>query len=180
MGNATTMIGTSRFGDMVLLGALVGAAALAYITRNHTSTPYDKDFDELGKKWSIPPNLLRAIAKKESNFNPNALNPDNSVDGNERNYPNGSRDIGLMQVNSSTGKHYGYSRADLLVPRKCIECACRVLIDNRRDLGAKYSIYTWPASYNVGPDLTPVETGERYAAEVVYHWQLYDAGRMLA
>ena len=48
-------------------------------------------FVEAGKKYGIDPQLLWAIAKTESQLNPNALNQNNK---------NGSYDIGIMQINS--------------------------------------------------------------------------------
>ncbi len=47
-------------------------------------------FEEAGRIYGVPPRLLWAIAKVESNFNPTAIN-ENS---------NGSVDYGLMQINS--------------------------------------------------------------------------------
>jgi len=47
-------------------------------------------FTEYGTLFGVPPNLLWAIAKVESNFNPN------SVAKNK----NGTKDIGLMQINT--------------------------------------------------------------------------------
>lgn len=48
-------------------------------------------FEEAGGRYGVPPGLLWAIAKVESNFDPRALS---------RN-PDGSLDIGVMQINSS-------------------------------------------------------------------------------
>lgn len=47
-------------------------------------------FIEAGSMYDIHPNLLWAIAKAESNFNPHALNKNT----------NGSYDIGIMQINT--------------------------------------------------------------------------------
>lgn len=48
-------------------------------------------FEEAGAMYGISPRILWAIAKVESNFNPNARNWNR----------NGSYDYGLMQINSS-------------------------------------------------------------------------------
>lgn len=48
-------------------------------------------FEEAAREANVPPGLLWAIAKVESDFNPTAL----------RHNRNGSYDIGVMQVNSS-------------------------------------------------------------------------------
>lgn len=47
-------------------------------------------WEEVGRRYNINPYLLAAIAKTESNFNANAV----------RKNTNGTRDIGVMQINS--------------------------------------------------------------------------------
>ncbi|OCS32888.1 hypothetical protein AWR31_08080 [Campylobacter fetus subsp. venerealis] len=58
---------------------------------NATDSKYNNYFIKYGKIYKIPPELLWGIAKTESNFKPNAININ----------PNGSYDIGIMQINSS-------------------------------------------------------------------------------
>lgn len=164
----------SKVGGVVSLVMLSSAAAIYFLVRDHLKTPYDDDFERIGKKYNVPTNLLRAIGRKESSFNPSALDPKTGT------YPNGSVDVGLMQVNSKTGQHYGYSHADLLNPSKCIECASRYLVDVQTELGGKLSIYTWAASYNTGAAKVGTPRGEQYASDVVHHWQLYEMGRLFA
>lgn len=158
-------------GGLVLIG--VAALGVAYIIKDHLSTPYDAAFDQAGTDYAIPPNLLRAIGRHESDFKPNAYDPPNG------DYPSGTRDIGVMQVNSATGERYGLTRTDLLDPVKNIRAAARYLAENRSALGDRFSVYTWAASYNVGPSLSNPR-GSVYAAQVVYHWELYDLGRLFA
>lgn len=164
----------SKSGGVITLVLLGGAAALAYVVRDHLHTPYDADFDQLGKKYNIPSNFLRAIGRHESGFNPAALDPKTGT------YPNGSVDVGIMQVNTKEGTHFGYTHADLLVPSKCIECACKYLVAVQKELGSKASIYTWAASYNTGAAHVGSDRGAAYSGAVVYHWQLYEIGRVLA
>lgn len=57
-------------------------------------------FEEAGKEYGINPQILRAIAKVESNFNPAAVNVNT----------NGSYDFGLMQVNSIWAATLGKER----------------------------------------------------------------------
>ncbi len=57
-------------------------------------------FEEAGEKYGISPQLLWAIAKTESHFNPVAVNYNR----------NGSFDYGLMQVNSSWYGALGHER----------------------------------------------------------------------
>lgn len=80
-------------------------------------------FDEAGKTYGINPELLKVIARTESNLRPHALNKNN----------NGTWDIGLMQINSSWVKSLKLDPALLLsdpcynlktgasILRKCID-----------------------------------------------------------
>ncbi len=54
-------------------------------------------FEEAGRMYGVSPQLLWAIAKVESNFNPKALNKNK----------NKSYDFGVMQINSSWAKTLG-------------------------------------------------------------------------
>lgn len=157
-----------------MLWLVVGAAAgLAWIVRDHLTTPYDALFDTAGAKHKVPSNLLRAIAWWESrgSFNASAVSPENS---------NGSRDYGLMQINSRTLAAYGLSVSAALSPATSIDTAARLLVEIRKTLGPRFSAFTWPMAYNVGPDLAPHAAGQVYASQVLWHWQLYDLGRALA
>lgn len=63
-------------------------------------------FDDAARYHGVRPNILRAIAKVESNYNPKAV-------GHNR---NGSRDLGLMQINSihlPTLRRFGISENHL-------------------------------------------------------------------
>ncbi|OPY01547.1 MAG: Transglycosylase SLT domain protein [Syntrophorhabdus sp. PtaB.Bin184] len=57
-------------------------------------------FDEAGERYGMSPDLLRAIAKTESGFNPTAVNFNK----------NGSFDYGVMQINSSWYRELGQER----------------------------------------------------------------------
>ena len=57
-------------------------------------------FEEAGEKYGVSPQLLWAIAKTESCFNPRAINYNQ----------NGSFDYGIMQVNSSWYRELGRER----------------------------------------------------------------------
>jgi hypothetical protein len=57
-------------------------------------------FEEAGAQYGINPQILRAIAKVESNFNPRAINMNS----------NGTYDFGLMQINSSWAATIGKER----------------------------------------------------------------------
>lgn len=57
-------------------------------------------FEEAGAEYGINPQILRAIAKVESNFNPRAVHRNT----------NGTFDFGLMQINSSWAHTLGKER----------------------------------------------------------------------
>jgi len=54
-------------------------------------------FDEAGVDYGINPQILKAIARVESNYNPRAVNWNR----------NGTYDFGIMQINSSWGYTLG-------------------------------------------------------------------------
>ena len=81
---------------------------------------YNELFIYYGAKYQVPPMLLWAIAKTESNVNANAKNINK----------NGSIDIGLMKINSiheNTLKHNNLSLKDLYNPSVNIQMGAFIL-----------------------------------------------------
>lgn len=77
-----------------------------------TESDYDACFRESSRRYSVDERLLRAIARVESNF-------DSSVIHRNR---DGSRDVGVMQINSTHFerlRQYGIDEA-ALVTRPCV------------------------------------------------------------
>ena len=102
------------------------------------SLPAHACWDEAATRYHVNSALLHAIARTESGLNPLAVG---------RN-PNGSHDIGLMQINSawlSTLATYGISERDLFEPCTNIHVGAWILAYNFYRLG-----YTWDAvgAYN--------------------------------
>jgi soluble lytic murein transglycosylase-like protein len=64
--------------------------ASAASTSPSIPTPWSACFSQAGRYYQLPPTLLLAIARTESHLNPAAVNVNR----------NGSRDVGLMQINS--------------------------------------------------------------------------------
>jgi soluble lytic murein transglycosylase-like protein len=95
-------------------------------------------WNEAAQRYGVNPQLLYAIAKTESGLNPHALNHN----------PDGSYDIGLMQINSRwlpTLRKYGIGEARLFEPCTNIHVGAWILAQNIRRLGN-----TWNAvgAYN--------------------------------
>jgi len=109
-------------------------------------------FEEAGNRYGISPQLLYAISKGESSFNPLAINYNS----------NGTYDYGLMQINSSWEpalRKLGISWNNLADPCTNVMVGAWVLSQCIQDYG-----YTWQAvgCYN---SRTPSKRN-RYAARV--------------
>ena len=96
-------------------------------------SPAHACWEEIGNRYNINPYLLAAIAKTESNFKANAV----------RRNKNGTRDIGVMQINSlwlPELAKYGISEDHLFDP--CVNIAVGAWILRQRQ--ASYG-NTWEA-----------------------------------
>jgi len=124
------------------IGALLIVAAL----------PAQACWDDAAQRYQLSSTLLHAIARTESGLNPQAV-------GRNR---DGSRDIGLMQINSwwlPTLARHGIGEQDLFDPCTSIHVGAWILAHNV----ARYG-YTWEAvgAYNAtNPGLR-----QAYAAKV--------------
>jgi soluble lytic murein transglycosylase-like protein len=87
-------------------------------------------FQEASQRYGVSPNLLRAIAKAESNLNPSATNHNR----------NGSVDIGLMQINSIWAGQLGPTWNYLFDPCANVMAGAWILSQCIRDYGS-----TWQA-----------------------------------
>ena len=127
------------------IAALLIAAAL----------PVHACWEDAAARYQVNSTLLHAIARTESGLNPRAV-------GRNR---DGSRDIGLMQINSwwlPTLARHGIREQDLFDPCTSIHVGAWILAHNV----ARYG-YTWEAvgAYNAAsPQLR-----EAYAAKVRTH-----------
>jgi soluble lytic murein transglycosylase-like protein len=102
------------------------------------SAPAHACWDEAAARYGVSSTLLYAIARTESGLNPQAI-------GRNR---NGTRDIGLMQINSAwlpTLATRGIGERELLEPCTNIQVGAWILAGNVQRLG-----YTWDAvgAYN--------------------------------
>lgn len=95
-------------------------------------------WEEAASRYQVSSKLLYAIARTESALNPQAIGRNS----------NGTRDIGLMQINSAwlpTLSGFGISERDLYEPCTSIHVGAWILAGNIQRLG-----YTWDAvgAYN--------------------------------
>lgn len=103
-----------------------------------TALPAQACWDDAATRYQVSSALLYAIARTESGLNPQAI-------GHNR---NGSRDLGLMQINSTwlpTLATHGITERDLFEPCTNIHVGAWILAGNVSRLG-----YTWEAvgAYN--------------------------------
>ena len=110
-------------------------------------------FDLAAQRYNVSPALLQAIAQHESGGRATAVNVN----------PNGSRDIGLMQINSSwlplLARH-GIAERDLFDPCVSTLVGAWILSNNFARLG--YTTQGLGAYNAASPDKR-----ERYAAQVL-------------
>lgn len=141
------------------------AAAVAYPAAAVARPAFDACFDHHAARMGLDGDLLRDIAMVESGMRPSAINGGHEA-------RTGSRDLGLMQINSRwlpTLARYGISQADLHDPCTSIEVGAWILADLVKKNGN-----TWDAvgAYNAactqlkGEDC--VRARARYARKV---WQ---------
>ena len=103
-----------------------------------TAFPALACWDDAAQRYQLSSALLYAIARTESGLNPRAIGRNG----------NGSRDIGLMQINSAwlpTLASHGIDERDLFEPCTNIHVGAWILAGNVSRLG-----YTWDAvgAYN--------------------------------
>ncbi|MDS1029230.1 lytic transglycosylase domain-containing protein [Bacillota bacterium LX-D] len=94
---------------------------------------YDYLFQAAGEKWGVSPALLKAVAKAESGFNPNAVSKSGAQ--------------GIMQLMPKTARSLGVSNS--FDPAESIFGAAKYLSSmlNRYDQNIKLAL----AAYNAGP-----------------------------
>ena len=87
-------------------------------------------FEQAGIRYGVSPMLLRVIAQKESGMNPRATNANR----------NGTRDIGLMQINSRWPMlaRHGVAESDLFEPCTNTHVAAWILASNFRQFGLRW------------------------------------------
>lgn len=126
---------------------------------------FDTCFDEAARRYNIADELLYAIAAQESQLDPEAVGSN----------PDGTWDIGIMQINSwwlPTLAEYGIDERHLQEPCTNISVGAWILAGNIARFG-----YTWDAvgAYNAGTGDTEMirMRREAYAHKVANQLDLY-------
>lgn len=159
--------------DVGLGELILGGAGLVQIAA--FGVPWPKDYRALFERWApqgarlISPNLLHALAWHESRFNPAAVGAVNS---------NGTRDYGLMQINSVNLAPNGLTPSSALSDvNGNVRAAVAVLQDgepNAKSLPDLISIYNAGQAEGGGPkkraDGSYVNAG--YVSDVYGKWLL--------
>ena len=96
--------------------------------------PFDHCFDKAARRYNLPKALILAVARGESDFDPQAVSSANAK--------------GVMQINPITADHLGIKHSHLFKPCKNIDAGSRYL----RELHNKYGNWSHTlAAYNYGP-----------------------------
>jgi soluble lytic murein transglycosylase-like protein len=152
-------------------------STVAHAEPGRTLEPYEPYIQEACTRWSVPPKLVKAIARQESGWNPWAIN----VAG--KGYMPASRgealgvampawrqrqsfDVGLMQINSYWLRRLGLTPEYVIEPRRNIVIGTWILAKCLEQYGL-----TWRAvaAYHTGDPDKHHQRGLGYAASVIAH-----------
>ncbi len=144
-------------------------ADVALETQPAMEFPYAECFQRAAETHELPETLLLAVARGESNFEPNARSKANA--------------IGLMQILwPVTARHLGLEQlSEVLDPCTNVDAGARYL----KELLARYDgdLHRTLAAYNYGPVRIPVKSGQLpdgavwYSAYIMRHLDFVLNGR---
>ena len=121
-------------------------------------------WEEAAQRYGISADLLYAVARVESNLNPQAVNRSHIQ-------RTGSYDIGLMQINSGhlrTLSRHGIREADLFEPCTNIHVGAWLLADSFSRRGA-----TWDAVGAYNAACSQLKGKDCIEARAKYAWRVY-------
>jgi soluble lytic murein transglycosylase-like protein len=157
---------------------LIGAGALALAVAPYIRTPWDAEFQDAASSTGIDSDLIRAIARQESNFKADAVSAPNA---------NGTRDFGVLQINEVTARSLG-TEPNALIPSNALSPSqavknsavyASILIRRlERELGPKFSFFTMIAAYNAGSPAIKARGvfNVVYVNAVAYNYVMYKLG----
>jgi soluble lytic murein transglycosylase-like protein len=147
--------------------AIAAIPVLVFLSkkRKENASEYDTLFREKAGLFSLNMNLVKTIAKVESDWNPQAVGL--------------AGELGMMQILPSTGAWLGYDVFQLMTPEGNIECGCKYL----RWLMDQYGNRTEDAvsAYNQGqPDKDADGTykNQSYVDKVMTLYNIYWLGSL--
>jgi len=126
-----------------------------------TALPALACWDDAAQRYQVSSALLYAIARTESGLNPQAVGRNG----------NGSRDIGLMQINSAwlpTLASHGINERDLFEPCTNIHVGAWLLADSFSRRGA-----TWDAVGAYNAACSQLKGKDCIEARAKYAWRVY-------
>ena len=141
---------------------LAALAAFAFLVLAPTGT--QACWEEAAQRYGISADLLYAVARVESNLNPQAVNRSHLR-------RTGSYDIGLMQINSGhlrTLSRHGIKEADLFDPCTNIRVGAWLLADSFSRRGT-----TWDAVGAYNAACSQLKGQDCIEARAQYAWRVY-------
>lgn len=118
------------FATLAALGLPVSGASTNGSASSSVAGGFGSLFDSATAKYNLPTGLLAAVARAESNYNPNAVSPAGA--------------LGMMQLMPSTARAMG---VDPLNPAQSVDAAGRILSGGLSEFGSLSSAL---AAYNAG------------------------------
>lgn len=123
-----------------ILAVILSGVFGAQLSRLAVTGKYRALYVEIGKQLGVDPNLLHALALKETREQPQLVSPANA---------NGTRDYGLMQINDTNLARYGLTTATALDPRQSVTAAANLIRGIYRQAPA-FSVLDVFSVYNAG------------------------------